>query len=149
MKLPRVVTLLGFAGLLPFFAGPLWLSVAPTSAPAWIDPFWHAYVTLIAAFLAGSFWGFALPAVEGSDGLLGMLIATLLMMITWVAMLLSFQSSLWVLALVFLLLLLADFWRERTLDTIPGYFTLRSMLTAGTLIAIGWRLALMAGPQPD
>lgn len=149
MKLPRVVTLLGYAGLLPFLAEPLWLSLSPTSAPAWLDPFWHAYVVLIAAFLAGTFWGFALPAVEGANGILGMVIATALMLLTWVAMLLPLKSSLWVLAVVFLLLLLADFWRERTLDTIPGYFALRSTLTAGTLIAIGWRLFLMSGPQPD
>jgi hypothetical protein len=50
---------------------------------------------------------------------------------------------------VFLLLLLADFWRERTLDTIPGYFMLRTSLTVGVLIAIGWRLLLMMSPAPD
>lgn len=149
MKLPRLVILLGYAGLVPFIAGPLWLSVAPHSAPVWLDHVWLAYVTLIAAFLAGTFWGFALPAAQGPDGVLGMAIAAALMVGTWIAMILPFKMALWGLSVVFLLLLLADFWRERTLDTVPGYFMLRTTLTAGTLFAIGWRLLLMGSPAPD
>ena len=44
--------------------------------------------------------------------------------------------------MVFLLLLAADFWRERVLDTLGGYFRLRSTLTVGVLIAIAWRFSL-------
>lgn len=142
MRLPPLVLALGYAGLLPFLAGPLWLTLAPESAPRWLDSAWWAYVTLIAAFLCGTFWGFALPAASGPAGMAAMLIATVLMIGIWGAMLLQFQYSLWALAVVFLLLLLADFWRERTLDTIPGYFLLRTVLTAGVLVAVGWRLAL-------
>ena len=58
--------------------------------------------------------------------------------------LLDFTWQLAGLALVFLLLLLADLWRERTLDTIGGYFRLRSALTAGVIVAIGWRVAIGA-----
>jgi hypothetical protein len=36
----------------------------------------------------------------------------------------------------------AEIWRERALDTIPGYFRLRAQLTAGALVALAWRLAL-------
>ena len=50
--------------------------------------------------------------------------------------------QLYALALVFLLQLLADFWRERTLDTIPGYFRLRVLLTVGAIGAIAWRLVI-------
>jgi hypothetical protein len=46
--------------------------------------------------------------------------------------------------MVFLLLLAADFWRERVLDTVGGYFALRSTLTAGVLIALAWRYAISA-----
>jgi hypothetical protein len=142
MRLPLIVTLLGYAGLLPFVAGPLWLTVSPQSAPAWLDQVWIDYVTLLAAFLAGTFWGFALPAIQGPNGLLGAFIASLLMLAIWLTMELAFDLRLYALAVVFALLLLADFWRERTLDTLPGYFMLRTTLTAGSIAAIAWRILL-------
>ena len=142
MRLPLIVSLLGYAGLLPFLAGPLWLTLSPQTAPAWLDQVWINYATLLAAFLAGTFWGFALPAIQGPAGLLGMFIASLLILLTWVTMSLGFKLQLLSLALVFALLLLADFWRERTLDTLPGYFLLRTLLTAGSIAAIAWRLLI-------
>lgn len=142
MRLPPIVVLLGYAGLVPFVIGPLWLTVAPASAPAWLDAAWTGYVTLLAAFLAGTFWGFALPAIEGPSGVLGTFIASLLLLITWVTMVIAPPYQLSLLVLVFLLQLLADYWRERTLDTIPGYFKLRATLTVGAIAAIAWRLVL-------
>lgn len=142
MRLPAIVVVLGYAGLIPFLLGPAWLTFAPDSAPAWLDRAWAGYVTLLAAFLAGTFWGFALPAAQGPNGILGMFIASALMLLTWVAMLLDPALQLVMLVVVFLLQLLADFWRERTLDTLPGYFRLRATLTIGALVAIGWRVAL-------
>jgi len=142
MRLPLIVTLMGYAGLIPFVIGPLWLTIAPGTVPYWLDRAWLQYVTLLAAFLAGTFWGFALPAVEGPNGILGLFIASALLLLTWVTMVLGPGYQLYLLALVFLLQLLADFWRERTLDTIPGYFRLRATLTAGAIAVIAWRLAL-------
>ena len=142
MRLPWLVSALGYAGLIPFLLGPAWLTFAPASAPEWLDAAWAGYVTLLAAFLAGTFWGFALPAIEGPNGLLGMFIASALLLLTWVTMVMTSVWQLYLLALVFLLQLLADYWRERTLDTIPGYFRLRVTLTAGALLSIAWFLAL-------
>jgi hypothetical protein len=142
MRLPLFVTLLGYAGMIPFVAGPLWLTLAPQDAPAWLDPLWASYATALAAFLAGTFWGFALPAVQGPSGVLGTLFAAVLMLLSWLTTALAFTNQLYALAAVFGLLLLADFWRERTLDTLPGYFLLRTTLTAGAIGAIAWRLAL-------
>ena len=65
-----------------------------------------------------------------------------LLLLTWVTMVMTSVWQLYLLALVFLLQLLADYWRERTLDTIPGYFKLRVTLTVGALLSIGWFLAL-------
>lgn len=142
MKLPPLVLLFGYSGLLPFLVGPAWLTFAPESAPAWLDKAWHGYVAMIASFMAGTFWGFALPAVEGTAGRTGLAIASALMLLAWVALGLGMHASLLMFGGVFLLLLLADFWRERTLDTIGGYFMLRTTLTVGVLVAIAWRLAL-------
>lgn len=146
MRLPPLVVALGYAGLLPFFVGPLWLTFSPETVPVWLDRAWVAYATLLAAFLAGTFWGFALPAIEGPTGQLGIFIASMLLLITWLTMLVGFRIELYGLAVVFALLLLADFWRERTLDTIPGYFKLRSTLTAAAIAAIAWRLLLTPPP---
>lgn len=142
MKLPRIVSLLGYAGLIPFLAGPLWLTFAADSAPAWLDHSWLVFVAMIASFMAGTFWGFALPACEGPEGTMGLLAASVLMILAWVAVTLPFQAALLGLVLVFLLLLLADFWRERTLGSVEGYFKLRTVLTIGACVALGWRLAL-------
>lgn len=142
MRLPLIVVLLGYAGLVPFVLGPLWLTLDPAGAPMWLDRAWTNYVTLLAAFLAGTFWGFALPAIEGPNGILGVFIASLLLLLTWVTMVLAPAYQLYLLALVLLMQLLADYWRERTLDTIPGYFRLRATLTVGAIASIAWRLAL-------
>ena len=142
MRLPLIVVLLGYAGLVPFVLGPLWLTLDPAGAPTWLDRAWTHYVTLLAAFLAGTFWGFALPAIEGPNGILGVFIASLLLLLTWVTMVLAPAYQLYLLALVLLMQLLADYWRERTLDTIPGYFRLRATLTVGAIASIAWFLAL-------
>jgi len=133
---------LGLAGLLPFIAGPFWLTVSPATAPVWLDTLWWHYVALIASFMAGSFWGFAVPLSMGTNGMLGLLIATGLMLLSWVAMALPMRNSLLMLSAVFLLLLLADYWRDRTLDEIEGYFRLRAVLTVGVVLVIAWRLML-------
>lgn len=142
MKLPRLVSLLGYAGLIPFFAGPVWLWLWPATAPHWLDHAWFVWVGMIAAFMAGTFWGFALPASEGPAGTMGLVFSMVLMLAAWAAMSLPLTPALIGLILVFLLLLLADFWRERTLGEVEGYFTLRTVLTIGACLAIGWRLAL-------
>lgn len=144
MELPKLVYALGAAGLIPFLLGPLWLQISPDTAPVWLDRMWWTYGSLIATFMAGTFWGFALPACQGLQGMIGLFIASVLMLLTWAAMALPFHASLIALAAVFLLLLLADFWRERTLDTIGGYSALRTVLTLGVIVAIGWRLLLPA-----
>ncbi|MES2682640.1 MAG: DUF3429 domain-containing protein [Pseudomonadota bacterium] len=133
---------LGLSGLLPFLIGPLWLTLSPATAPVWLDLAWHRYIALIASFMAGTFWGFAVPLSRGTAGMMGVAISVALMLLSWAAMALPFRHSLLMLGVVFLLLLLADYWRDRALDSIEGYFRLRAILTAGVLLSISWRLLL-------
>lgn len=142
MRLPLLVNLLGYAGFIPFLLGPAWVQFSPDTAPAWLVTAWCGYVALLASFLAGTLWGFALPAIQGPNGILGAFIASTLMLLTWVAVVLPYPYSVYALAGVYALLLAADFWRERTLDTLPGYFKLRTTLTVGAVAAIAWWLAL-------
>lgn len=144
MRLPLLVSLGGYAGLIPFLLAPAWLSFSPQTAPDWLDSVWLSYCALIAAFMSGTFWGFSLPACEGAAGMAGLVISMALMLLAWLATALPFHPQLAVLALTFLLLLAADFWRERVLGTVGGYFALRTTLTLGVLVAMGWRLSISA-----
>lgn len=144
MRLPLPVSLFGYAGLIPFLLGPAWLGFSPATVPDWLDTVWLSYCALIAAFMAGTLWGFALPACEGAAGLAGLLIAMALMLLAWFSTALPFRPALAVLATTFLLLLAADFWRERVLGTVGGYFALRSTLTLGVLVSLAWRYSISA-----
>lgn len=142
MRLPLIVSLGGYAGLIPFLLGPAWLTWSPETVPDWIDALWLSYCALIATFMAGTLGGFSLPACEGTAGLAGLVISMALMLMAWFATALPFRPQLAVLAATFLLLLVADFWRERVLGTVGGYFALRTTLTLGVWVAMGWRLSL-------
>jgi hypothetical protein len=142
MKLPPLVFALGYAGLLPFLAGPLWLAYWPHTAPPWLDRLWLLYAAMIASFMAGTFWGMSLLVAEGANGMIGMVLSGVLFLLAWGTLALPFHSSLYALAGVFVLLVAAEVWRERTIDPLSGYFTLRAMLTIGALATIAWRLKL-------
>ena len=142
-RLPLLVFALGYSGLLPFIAGPLWLTAMPASAPVWLDSLWISYAALIASFMAGTLWGLALPTSEGPNGLIGMAISTGLMLRAWVANALPFASAILALAAVFVLLVIAEIWRERVLDPLSGYFSLRVSLTFGVLVCLAWRWLLI------
>ncbi len=142
MKLPPLVYALGYAGLIPFLCGPLWLTLSPATAPVWLDRMWLAWAAMIASFMAGTLWGMAIITAGGPNGLIGMAISTVLMSLAWATLALPFPHALIALAVVFVLLVFAEVWRERVLDPLGGYMTLRVTLTAGVLACIGWRLAL-------
>lgn len=144
MKLPPLVFVLGYAGLVPFIAGPAWLTFAPESAPDGLDRVWLAYAAMIASFMAGTFWGLALLVAEGTAGRIGVVMSAVLMISAWATQLLAFRHSLIGLAVVFVLLALAEVWRERELDPLGGYLKLRVALTVGAVLCIVWRLMLPA-----
>lgn len=142
MRLPFVVICFGYAGLVPFLLAPAWLTFSPGTAPEWIDAVWLSWCALVAAFMSGTMWGFALPACEGAEGKAGLLMSMVPMLLVWIATALALRPALAMLAATYLLLLAVDFWRERVLGTVEGYFTLRVTLTVGVLVAIAWRYAL-------
>lgn len=143
MRLPIWLVLMGYLGLVPFLAGPALLSFAPEQAPTWLDKVWLQYIVLVAVFLAGTLWGFGIAGVsEGGSGLAVML-ASGLMLLSWMATWLPLRASLYALMVIFALGLLTDLWRERTLGQFPGYFQLRSLLTVGAIAALLWRALLL------
>jgi len=142
MRLPPLVFVLGYAGLIPFLLGPAWLTFSPQTAPDWLDRLWLLYAAMIASFMAGTFWGMSLLVAEGTEGMIGMGLSAVLFMLAWGTLALPFRQCLFALAGVFVLLVAAEVWRERTIDPLSGYFTLRATLTIGVLATIAWRVML-------
>jgi hypothetical protein len=142
MKLPPLVFALGYAGLLPFLLGPAWLTLSPLTAPPWLDHLWLLYAAMIASFMAGTFWGMSLLVAQGPNGMIGMALSAALFLLSWATLALPFRLCLFALAGVFVLLVAAEMWRERTIDPLSGYFTLRATLTIGVLLTIAWRVML-------
>ena len=142
MRLPPLVFALGYTGLIPFLIGPLWLTLSPLTAPPWLDHLWLLYAAMIASFMAGTFWGMSLLVAEGPNGMIGMALSAVLFLLSWATLALSFRLCLFALAGVFVLLVAAEVWRERTIDPLSGYFTLRATLTLGVLATIAWRVVL-------
>lgn len=140
MRLPPLAFWLGCSGLIPFLLGPAWHQFAASSVPPWLDGMWFSYAAMIAAFMAGSFWGFSLPVAQGTTGFIGLVVSISLFLLAWAATALTLRHSLITLAVVFALLLIAEIWHERAHDTVEGYFRLRLTLTIGVLTAIAWRL---------
>jgi len=139
MKLPPLIVALGYAGLIPFLADPLWLTLSPQTAPLWLDHAWVIYAAMIASFMAGTFWGMGLQVADAPAGQLGMVLAITQMLLAWGTLALPAGGTLPALAGVFLLLLATEWWRERVFDPLGGYLRLRLGLTLGVLVALGWR----------
>ncbi|HEX4873018.1 MAG TPA: DUF3429 domain-containing protein [Nevskiaceae bacterium] len=139
MQLSPWASVLGLAGLIPFFAGPLGHWLAATALPAGWDGYWIGYASLIASFMAGTQWGLTVPTSGGGWGLLGLLVSVSLMLLTWAATALPFDLQILALIGLFLLLLITDAVRERLIDSLPGYFRLRLLLTSGAVTALAWR----------
>ena len=142
MKLPPMVLVLGYAGLIPFLADPLWITVSPDTAPVWLDRAWLFYAVMIASFMAGTFWRLALQVVDAPAGQLGLVLAIAQMLLAWGVLALPAGWTLPGLAVVFLLLLWTEVWRERVFDPLGGYMSLRVGLTIGVLVALAWRWLL-------
>lgn len=142
MKLPALVAALGYAGLLPFLVMPLWLTLLPQAMSAAVEAAWLHYVAMVTIFLAGTFWGFALPASEGLVGRAGMSLAAGFAALAWLALLLPPRAALLGLAAVLLLQWLADVFLQRALGGVAGYLRLRGVLTLGACVGVGWWLLL-------
>ena len=74
--------------------------------------------------------------------MIGMALSAVLFIMSWATLALPFRECLYALAGVFVLLVAAEVWRERTIDPLSGYFTLRATLTIGVLATIAWRVML-------
>jgi hypothetical protein len=93
MRLPPLVFALGYAGLIPFLVGPLWLTLSPLTAPPWLDHLWLLYAAMIASFMAGTFWGMSLLVAEGPNGMIGMALSAVLFMLSCGASAPSIRSA--------------------------------------------------------
>ncbi len=134
-SLARVLT---YAGALPFAACALalWSGVRPRG----LDPVaaLQVYSLTIATFMAGTLWGYVVPAARGRQAAVLLVGSTLLALAVAGAALLSApRLTLGVDGVAFVLLLAADFWAGRQGWIAPDYLTLRLRVTAIVAVFLG------------
>lgn len=140
-KMPPIVLFYGLAGLIPFVAPPLATLAFPdfrwqfTEALLW----WAA---VILSFLGGARWGAAVQASPPAPGLIGL--TMLPSIIGWIVLLAPAKyrsEQLLMLAAALCVHFIWD-WQARSL---PGWYgSLRFILTAGAVGALGWQAALQS-----
>ena len=85
----RVINSLGYAGLLPFFAG-VWAAYAKLSFGAWsASHLFLSYSAIILSFLAGALWGGAKELEESSVSRLLLIGSNVFALTAWLAVLLG------------------------------------------------------------
>lgn len=129
----RLAWSLGLAGLLPFMGGGLAAWLAP---PAWqvsaIYGFTY-YSAVILSFLGGIHWGSALQ-VPRADNPRRLILAMMLSLIAWPALLFNTVTGLWVLLAGFLLMGGYDISREGREGFPKWYLILRCVLTVSVVM---------------
>jgi hypothetical protein len=144
--IPRLLLVLGLAGLLPFLV---------TSATAWLGPtVWQViaikafvyYSAVILSFLGGVQWGVAMigDSPDTAPFRTRMLLAMVPSLIAWPALLLHPINTLWVLAVGFMQADQHELSRDGG-ELLPRWYqSLRTLLTPVVLVCHGvliWRLS--------
>ncbi len=129
---------LTYAGALPFAACALavWGGVRGGG----FDPVaaLKVYSLTIAAFMAGTLWGYVVPEARGRQGAVLLVVSNLLALAVAAAALLSApRATLGVDLAAFVLLLAADVWAGRHGWIAPDYLALRQRVTAIVAAALG------------
>ena len=136
-----VARILTYAGALPFaaFALAVWGGFQPDG----LDPVaaLKVYSLTIAAFMAGTLWGYVIPGARGRQGVALMVVSNLLALAVAAAALLPTpRATLGVDLAAFVLLLAADFWAARRGWIAPAYLGLRLRVTGivAASLAVAW-----------
>lgn len=139
-RLPQVYRLLGLAGLLPFFAGPVLSLVGYAPFAALMFP---VYSLAIACFLCGAWWGLA---VARGSGHVPLAVASNALLLVAVGALLfaSPQAVIAILAGVFVVLFLGECRIPNLSAPFVGYLRLRALLTG---LVVACHAAMLALPH--
>jgi hypothetical protein len=132
---------LGYAGLLPFVGGALWLLAGPAEHQALAARALAAYAATIVSFLGGIHWGLAFAAPEGpsSGRLLWGVVPSLL---AWPALLLPAAGGLALLAGTLVLCYAVDHRAYPRLGLAAWLPMRRTLSAVATLSCVGGLAAL-------
>jgi hypothetical protein len=129
---------LTYAGGLPFVA---LAGLAVAGRPLFgLDPLaaLRAYALAIAAFMAGTIWGYVIPNARAPQGALLLVLSNALALAAFFAALaVSPRLALGVDLLAFLALFAVDRWAGRLGLLAPDYLALRAQITAAVVVALG------------
>ncbi|XP_061635826.1 transmembrane protein 69-like [Phyllopteryx taeniolatus] len=143
-KSPKPALWLGFAGLIPFVAPPLFMGVTESYLPEFAYA-QVAYAASIVSFLGGARWGFALPdSSPAKPDWINLSNSVIPSLLAWVTMLMA-DSIVPAATMVIMALGISLHYDLSLLPTYPSWFkALRAVLTmvaffslVGTLIAHG------------
>ncbi|XP_061540006.1 transmembrane protein 69-like isoform X2 [Phycodurus eques] len=143
-KSPKPALWLGFAGLIPFVAPPLFMGVTESYLPEFAYA-QVAYAASIVSFLGGARWGFALPdSSPAKPDWINLSNSVIPSLLAWVTMLMA-DSIVPAATMVIMALGISLHYDLSLLPTYPSWFkALRAILTmvaffslVGTLIAHG------------
>lgn len=139
-SLPPVYRVLGLAGLLPFFAGPIMSVTGHAPFAALMFP---VYSLAIASFLSGTWWGLAVA--RGSTQIAIAVASNGLLLIAVGALLFAEPAlSTAILAAVFVVLFIGE-WRIPVLaQPFTGYLKLRATLT---ILVVFCHIIMLALPR--
>ena len=142
---PAIALILGWAGVLPFWALALALTLGlEVPGIANVPAALVAYAAIILSFMAGVHWGLAMRAPDAPDGPAAtrlMMLSVVPAIIAWFAVLAAAQTALLILALLFTALLPVDLWAISHRLAPPWYRPLRLQLTAAVLAALALAVA--------
>lgn len=133
---PTLRDVLGYAGLLPFLAGTVWLALAPATQHAPIETLLLAYGAVILSFVGALHWGWALaePADANADSRFGWSVVPSLL--GWFALLPPPGYGLLLLALGFLLARYADHQLYPQQLRLASFLRLRTNLTVVVVVSL-------------
>lgn len=139
-KAPKPALFLGFAGLIPFVAPPLFMAVTKSFFPE-LAYAQLAYAASIVSFLGGSRWGFALPeSSPAKPDWMNLSNSVIPSLFAWVTMMMSDSINAAV-AMVIMALGVSLHYDLSLLPTYPIWFkALRAVLTCVALFSLVFTL---------
>lgn len=132
-SIPLAVRILGFGGLVPFFAASLAAIATGSSLRHFFLQALLSYGAVILSFLGGIRWGLASARQDVRGLLMPLFISVLPAILAWLSLLLPVSAGLMVLSFSLSAMLWADF----KLATAPAWYpVLRLYLSIGAIVAL-------------
>jgi CDP-diglyceride synthetase len=133
---PRIASILGWLGLLPFLAGALFEIVG---GPGWTEAALRAYAAAILAFMGGIHWGLAIADAKAPlsfESKLQLTLSVVPALVAWFALMRPLEAGLLIMAFAFLIVLVGDMLATLAGEAPAWYPRLRIPLTVAVILSL-------------